>query len=476
MSSDPPAYEPPGPEITGGDTEAADAGADNNKSRGADTFKDEPAQGDYDDEGDPVKWNFSPLTIIILVILNLLALGAVGYLIWYAVDQATNTNAPTPSPTIATPPPTLAPSRSMRPSLVPSVAGAPAIEPSQSPSIDSTPAPTASSQPTPIASDSPTFGSFMCNLCGEGKTMSTASLTDTVSFGTRVTRTCQELLTDQNNGDILEEQCIALYDDIVATCGCDSTATIGARDDAAITALIEAEGIDTTVSDTNEALALAVLLDTTTDTYFAGAKATATDAEVLQRYILILAYYQLHAEADLTNTGLYSISECSWTSVVTCEYGQVSTVYFSALVETPASGDPIFPTDLFWLEYVQSIRVNDYAFASAMPTDFESPDLLTALDLTGNSFTGTLPDELFELRSLTSLDLSNNGLDGNLGDKSKIKQLIRLTNLNLGTNAFVGTIPTCELSTTPTTLITDCASEVTCTCCSSCADSTAGTV
>lgn len=144
-------------------------------------------------------------------------------------------------------------------------------------------------------------------------------------------------------------------------------------------------------------------------------------------------------------------------------------------VQTPTSGDPIFPTDLFLLEYVQSIKVTNYAFASAIPAEFESSDFLTSLDLTGNSLTGTLPDALFELRSLTSLDLSNNGLSGNLGDKSKIKQLVRLTNINLGTNAFTGSIPTCELSTKPTTIIADC-SEVTCGCCTTCADATTGTV
>ncbi|CAJ1957556.1 unnamed protein product [Cylindrotheca closterium] len=467
MSSDPPAYEPPGPEITGGESTSRAVPEGNN---GGDTFKDEPAAGEYSDEGDPVKWNFSPTTIIILVILNLLAAGALGYLIWYAVDQATNTPAPTPSPTIATPSPSMAPSRSFRPSLTPSVSSFPSILPSDMPSIDSTPAPTTSNQPTPIASSSPTFGPFTCSLCGEGNTMSTTNLSGEISFGSRVTRTCQELLDDQNNGDILEEQCIELYDDILATCGCDSTATIGARDDAGITAIIQAAGIDTT--GTNEASALTDLLSATTDTYFASEKATMTDPQVVERYIMILAHKQLKLQSLLSSELPFEV--CFWQTAFTCEYGRVTWVYFDGVFEV-ATGTPAFPVDLFRLE-ASRITVVNYSLASTIPASIPQTDLLTNLELYANSLTGTLPDALFELRSLTTLDLSNNGLSGNIGDKTKIKQLIRLDNLDLGNNAFTGTMPTCELSTTPATFISDCASEVTCTCCSSCADTTTGTV
>ena len=140
-----------------------------------------------------------------------------------------------------------------------------------------------------------------------------------------------------------------------------------------------------------------------------------------------------------------------------------------------ASTTPVFPIDLFRMD-VNAIAVVNYAFASTIPASIPQSDLVTSLELKGNSLTGTLPDALFELRSLTKLDLSINGLSGNIGDKTKIKQLIRLDYLDLGTNTFTGTIPTCELSTTPATFISDCASEVTCTCCSSCADQTTGTV
>mmetsp|Transcript_14583 Transcript_14583/g.35229 ORF Transcript_14583/g.35229 Transcript_14583/m.35229 type:complete len:466 (+) Transcript_14583:130-1527(+) len=465
MSSDPPAYEPPGPEITG------DNAVDNNN--GGDTFKDEPGSGDYNDEGDPVKWNFSPPCIILLVILNLIALGAVGYLIWYAVDAAQETNAPTLSPTIITTP---APTMSNRPSFVPSVSSGPSIGPSNAPTVLSTPAPTSSSQPTPITSSSPTRSPFSCNLCGTGKAMSTTNLSANVSFGSRVTRTCQELLTDQNNGDILEEQCAALYDQILANCGCDSTATIGARDDAAVEALITAKSIDTTLTD--EKAALTALLSTSTDTYFATAKTTLTDAEVVQRYLVILAYYQLNVQSLLTST-LYAASECSgtWSPVViACEYGQVTSVHFDATVEVPASSPPVIPLDLTKLDYVQTLWINNYSFASTLPATITASATLTDLQLINNSLTGTIPDALFELRSLVTLDMKTNALSGNIGAKTKIKQLIRLTYLDLGTNTITGTIPTCELSTTPTTMITDCAAEVTCTCCTSCADQTTGTV
>jgi len=224
--------------------------------------------------------------------------------------------------------------------------------------------------------------------------------------------------------------------------------------------------IDTNGSD--QKTALSKLLDSATDTYFASAKATATDAEIIQRYLLILAYYQLGAEALLTST-LYAASECSgtWSSVTACEYGQITGVSFDSTVQTSAS-TPVVPSDLIYMNYIESISVANYAISSTIPSTLPTNDLLTSFALTGNKLSGSLPDALFELRSLTNLDLSDNLLTGDLGVKTKIVQLIRLTSMDLSTNGFTGTIPTCGLSTTPATLITDCTSEVACTCCSSC--------
>lgn len=324
-SEDPPAYEPPGPEITG-----KPRGVDDGK----DTFKDEPALEDYSDKGDPTKCNFSPAHIILLVILNLIVLGVIGYLIWYAVDEAQTTPAPTRPPT---PPPTGTPTKSLQPSGAPTISHQPSL--SFKPSLFETLPPTTSSNPTGAASSSPTNGPFFCNLCGEGKTMSTTNLQATVTFSSRVSRTCQELRTDQNNGDILEEQCIALYDTINETCGCTSTGTgsVGARDDASITALLR-DTVGTAIdrASSNEAAALAKLLDSSTDTYFESTRATATDTEIIQRYLLILAYYELNAESSL-DTSMYQLSECYWPAVASCEFGQVTSVYFSRYIVQKSS-------------------------------------------------------------------------------------------------------------------------------------------
>ena len=191
----------------------------------ADIYSDEEDDDAGEEHVNAFKFSFT--SILMLITLNLLAAAGVGYLIyWYHVvvtRAPESTSAPSPRPTPA-------PTISMQPSRAPSLSYQPSVFSSSEPSVVQTQLPTTSSQPTTTASSAPSHGSYFCNLCGEGKTMSTENLASTVSFGSRLSKTCQELLNDQNNGYILEDQCIALFDSINSICGCVSIA--GASDNA----------------------------------------------------------------------------------------------------------------------------------------------------------------------------------------------------------------------------------------------------
>jgi len=458
-TEDPPAatdYEPPGPEITGEDTGDIEQN---------DIFQDEPdppKSSTDPQKGDPGKWNFSPTTIVILVILNLIAAGLLGYLIWYAVDKSNETSVPTGIPTPSpTPPPTI----SARPSAAPSVSTPTTAAPSGAQPTSQVPTSNPTTPPpTPIASDSPTEGPFTCDLCGEGKEMTI--LTGNVAFGSRVTRTCQELLDDQNNGYILEDQCLSLYDDIVDVCGCRPTASLTRTDVAISDVLFDKVGTAFNTTSTDENSARAFLLNSAQDTYFNTARSYATDDEIIQRYLVLLALYQMNLSSLIDGSSW----ECTW-SFVTCEYGQVTSFKLDGTVNAATS--PTFPVDLFNLTTMEEIGLNSYTFSnSTLPTDIGLASRLTSLNLSTNALTGTLPDEIFELRSLTTLDLSSNTLSGSLDEKSKIKQLIRLTTLDLGSNTFNGTLLFCDISPSATSIVTDCDGNtpVTCSCCTSCAN------
>jgi len=302
-SEDPPADQQPDPEITGNTRDIEQNDVEQNDVEQNDIFQDEPeptpSSSKDPEEGDPLKCDFSPATNLILVILNSIAAGLLGYLIWYAVDQANATSSPTGVPTPSpTPPPTLP--------IPPTISAAPSLPTA---SLPTTSAPTSSPTtplPTPIASNSPTNGPFTCNLCGEGKAMTIT--TGTVPFGGRLTRTCQELLTDQTNGDILENSCVALYDDIVDVCGCRPTTLPTTRTDAVISnLLLDKVGSDIDTSNTPENLARTFMLNSAQDTYLSTSQQYSTDDEIIQRYLVILALYKM----NLSSLVVGSAWECA---------------------------------------------------------------------------------------------------------------------------------------------------------------------
>lgn len=122
----------------------------------------------------------------------------------------------------------------------------------------------------------------------------------------------------------MENQCLSLYNDIVNICGCRPTTTV-TRTDATISDLLYAKvGPAFNGSATRENNARVYLLNQNQDTYFNAAKAYATDAEIIQRYQLLVALYKMNLSRLINGTAW----ECSW-SFVECEYGQVTSFKLS---------------------------------------------------------------------------------------------------------------------------------------------------
>jgi hypothetical protein len=301
----------------------------------AEQFQDEPVANRSGNSGnsgntgtssmkDPMKWNPTPTTIKLLVVFNLILVGAVSYVIWYAVDKERENSKVTPtlSPT-ASPSKSLVPSASpsqspsAAPSTTPSAAPSPlpSVAPSAVPSFIPSSAPT-TPVPTAIFSESPTRGPFTCVLCGAGKEITVD--TGEVAFGDRLTRTCAELQTDADNGDIVEEQCKALYSLVVDACVCRSTATPATRTATSVRALFgSVVGSAVDFANSNEDLAADFIFS---DTYYTTVVDYATDDELIQRYLLVLAFYQTSISSQLS--ALSGTWECEWDGI-TCSYGQV---------------------------------------------------------------------------------------------------------------------------------------------------------
>lgn len=294
-------------------------------------FQDEPVANTSSTK-DPMKWNPTPSTIKILVVLNLILAGVVSYIIYFAVDreqQNSKTTATTPAPIIITASPTASPTKTAEPSASPSrsPSAAPSASPSAAPSLVPSVAPSAvpsilpslapsTPLPTPISSESPTRGEFTCFLCGEGKEITDD--TGDVAFGDRLTRTCAELQTDADNGDIVEEQCESLYSRVVEPCVCRSTETLAARTVASVRELfgsVVGSAVDFTGSNEDQAADFVF-----SDSYYTSVVDFATDDELIQRYLLVLAYYQTNIDSQLSEfSGTW---ECEW-DVITCSYGQI---------------------------------------------------------------------------------------------------------------------------------------------------------
>lgn len=161
-----------------------------------------------DDDDTVVEENsFSPISIALLIFLNLVVVGLVGGIVYSAVAKADDDTTKPPK-TITT----------LRPTISPSVPLTPVSAPTPLPT---TKAPTSSPSKAPTTMSPTEAAEFVCYLCGEGKIIE--DLLGEISFSSRLTVTCGDLQMLADSGDIVQTQCELLQPQVAATCKCTDT-------------------------------------------------------------------------------------------------------------------------------------------------------------------------------------------------------------------------------------------------------------
>lgn len=132
---------------------------------------------------------------------------------------------------------------------------------------------------------------------------------------------------------------------------------------------------------------------------------------------------------DYVNTSRSSGDWCSSLSASLPSLRDLSLV--SCFLNTPVCDS------LSQLRYLKQLRLDQNNFASRLPGNFTSLELLS---FSNCRLIGSIPNSIFSLRNLSSLDVSNNpSLTGNL--PASISGLSFLTNLQLSNCDFYGTVP-----------------------------------
>jgi hypothetical protein len=232
-----------------------------------------------------------------------------------------------------------------------------------------------------------------------------------------------------------------------------------------------------------------------------------------QRYVFALFYFSMTGvEWDRCRDGvsprdvgastcvnatrwLTEAHECTWFGV-SCNDLNLATKL--RLVENNLVGEII--DELFTLKHMKQISLDKNKISGVIPDSISSWSNLEILDLDNNDLTGTLPESLFNISTIVAIDLDHNNLSGSL--PLSLSQLTNLIILQLDTNAFTGLAPGLALTSMPDLVqarlhdntftgsleppclvmdtkridhptylqffSSDCASEITCSCCSRC--------
>jgi Leucine-rich repeat (LRR) protein len=85
------------------------------------------------------------------------------------------------------------------------------------------------------------------------------------------------------------------------------------------------------------------------------------------------------------------------------------------------------------------LNVQGNMLTGSLPSSIATAESLTSLNIGDNAFVGSIPSELFDL-PLQDLSLQENKLDGSI--PSEVGQATLLTSLRFGPNSFTGEIPT----------------------------------
>lgn len=191
----------------------------------------------------------------------------------------------------------------------------------------------------------------------------------------------------------------------------------------------------------------------------------ATDAGLLQRYILVVLYFATGGEQWIERENWLSASlhECQWSSAISCktdpsnrqivtgldlsrhgltgelppEIGYLSQVENFIAAKNALNGT--LPQSTFNMTRLAVFDVHSNALEGSIPGTISNAPFIVDLDLSKNLFSGTIPEALYDLSILRTLDVSVNQLTGVLA--SGLGKLRVLTKFNIRSNLITGIIP-----------------------------------
>jgi hypothetical protein len=172
------------------------------------------------------------------------------------------------------------------------------------------------------------------------------------------------------------------------------------------------------------------------------------------------------------NVTAIGLSGRGLTGTIAKELGNLSSLWYLGLDNNDLTGK--IPKELGQLSNLKFLYLDFNALTGNIPTELGQLSNLQHLYLPNNDLTGKIPKELGKLSSLEVLALGDNNLIGTI--PTELGKLSSLEVLYLDGNALTGTMPAqiCarrDDAVPPGSLFllwADCASEVTCDCCTVC--------
>jgi len=189
-----------------------------------------------------------------------------------------------------------------------------------------------------------------------------------------------------------------------------------------------------------------------------------TDPRVIQRYVLMVLYYQCGGTKWSNYNNWMSVAlECEWygigcngelevtnitldnnklEGIIPSELSSVDSLEVLELNTNSLKGtntsffDGFFQHDLI---NFKTFDVSNNYLSGTIPAQFEKYGNLTKLSLINNEFTGSFPVEITNLRKLVFLGLSSNSLTGTL--PRKISNFNKLQDFLVGDNELSGELP-----------------------------------
>mmetsp|Transcript_4667 Transcript_4667/g.9851 ORF Transcript_4667/g.9851 Transcript_4667/m.9851 type:complete len:442 (+) Transcript_4667:69-1394(+) len=161
--------------------------------------------------------------------------------------------------------------------------------------------------------------------------------------------------------------------------------------------------------------------------------------DMVQRFILTLAYYQLGGADWTTISPTSAVHECYW-EFVDCypdDNYDVQQVYKFDIQDQEAKG--MIPKVLAALPNLEYIRLDNNTITGTIPDEFGSMPFILNLDFSNNDLTGFLPESLFSATSLESLDVGGNQISGTISNS--ISNLINLELFDISSNKIEGSLP-----------------------------------